>query len=212
MTYKDGILHCSCPRTNTYGDICIHSLIVAKSHKNYDQPTHHDYSVVWWKSFLHFSLIHNDEELAKSFIGLKLKEQCGIRIDGKTVTRNPVLHGKIPQEYIVSDEPNCLNHVLKSSIDYNVGSIPTGLSQLSCISQEEFTDTEQVAITSNNTKRSVYSFLVASFKELCSIYESNTDHQEILNIRSYLQTMIKEKKQEIYLKKQIKKKMGLIWT
>ena len=58
VTYKDGILHCSCPRTNTYGDICIHSLIVAKSHKSYDQPTHHDYSVVWWKSFLHFSLIH----------------------------------------------------------------------------------------------------------------------------------------------------------
>ena len=117
---------------------------------------------------------------------------------------SPVYVGNLPPQYILSDRPKCINRVLTNEINYSIGSIPTGLSQLSSISQSN-NDLFEDSTSSNNTKRSVYSFLIASFKELCSIYESNSDKEELLQIRSYFEKQILNKKKEIFHRKNISK-------
>ena len=50
VTFKDNVLHCSCPRTSVYGDVCVHALKVAYSVPGYTGPSYTDVSVIWWKN------------------------------------------------------------------------------------------------------------------------------------------------------------------
>ena len=129
-----------------------------------------------------------------------MKETCGLRINGNIIGMQPVHSGKIPNDFIASVQPKCLNYCLNEDIESHNVSIPTGFSQLSSVSfqEDEPHDLNLDPTPSNNTRKNVYSFLIASFKELCSVFESNTDNDELIQIRSYLQDKASTKKKEIF--------------
>ena len=103
---------------------------------------------------------------------LRMKEICGLRIEGKHINKIPIHTGLIPIEFEVSVKPNCLNYTLNQENHKILDITPSGLSQLSSVTcfEEQPQQSTADATTSNNTRESVYSFLIVSFRELCSVY------------------------------------------
>ena len=59
VVIEDNVMKCSCTRTNVYGDICIHVLKVANSSTLWEGPTHHHFSVIWWKKYTYFATLNS---------------------------------------------------------------------------------------------------------------------------------------------------------
>jgi hypothetical protein len=51
ILFKCGKLHCDCPMEAVYGLPFIHILKVVKDITGECDPSHHSFSIVWWKSF-----------------------------------------------------------------------------------------------------------------------------------------------------------------
>ena len=77
--FKIGKLHCDCPMEYVYGLPYIHVLKVLKDITGECDPSHHNFSIVWWKSFCFHTWEHDhynedEKQLSKAFLSVRLNE------------------------------------------------------------------------------------------------------------------------------------------
>ena len=145
-------LVCSCPRTNIYGDICVHALKVASTLPGYTGPSYQDFSVVWWKRYYHLvsqteSECENEsvQELSASMLLLKHKEKCGLRFncDLPVFNEKDLPSWKKKAYEFNNEKPIVLNrnyfycHELPKMWDDSQDEAPPGLTQLTNVSNNE---------------------------------------------------------------------------
>ena len=153
LLQSNGKLLCACPRTDVYGDICIHALKVASLIPGFTGPSYQDYSVVWWKKYYH--LISQTETnvnnpncrtLSSFMLFLKHKEEVGIPV---SLTDFPKFEDNVTEEQKEEFEHNqhypvvlnrnnfyCeeLPRLLEKESNKNDDGAPLGMSQVSNIS------------------------------------------------------------------------------
>ena len=147
-------LVCSCPRTNIYGDICVHALKVASTLPGYTRPSYQNFSVVWWKRYYHLvsqtetecETNESIQELSRSMLLLKHKEKCGLRIDLSDLPNfndNDVPYNQVKEYEYDRDKPLVLNrnhfycHELPKMWNDSQDDAPPGLTQLTNVSDRE---------------------------------------------------------------------------
>ena len=150
---SNGKLLCSCPRTDVYGDICIHALKVASLIPGFKGPSYQDYSVVWWKKFYHLisqtdtdGYNENCRTLSRTMLLLKHKEKIGIQV---SLTDFPVFEDNVTQaqkeEFQYNEDyPVVLNRnhfycqelprLFEKESNENDDGAPPGMSQVSNVS------------------------------------------------------------------------------
>ena len=221
MTLTDNVLHCSCPRTSVYGDICVHALKVAYSVPGYTGPSYTDFSVIWWKKFYHLASQMETTnstiiELSNTMMLLKEKQTVGLHMDPNLVSKVAYpRHLEIPQHYQYDESnPTILNtnefydsldisSLHKSSVE------PSDLSQISSCSSVDHTKMNSLTVhqlvqehgeerRKNDPSPNPYEFLYQSFKELTDLYLGNSDAKDLMVVKKYFHKKIVEKKKCIY--------------
>ena len=217
----NNVLRCSCPRTSVYGDICVHALKVAYSVPGYTGPKYTDFSVIWWKSFYHLASQMETRnktiiELSNSMMILKEKQTCGLHMDPDFFSNVPyssTLH--IPDEYEYDENKPFLMNVnsFYDSVDMDVLNqrtvAPCDLSQISSCSAIDHTKMDSSTIhqlvkehgeerRKNDPSPNVYNFLYQTFKDLVDVYQGQSNVNELMVIKKYLNKKGVEKKKENY--------------
>ena len=169
----------------------------AISSKKWKGPSHHDYSVIWWKKYAYFAnlqkpLNNQEFELCNALKILRLKEICGIKIGLSNFNECPIHNEEIPSRFLITTElPACINYnnALKEPID-----APAGLSQISNVEDLCVEDNIQFDLMLDNTsstahktfqRTSPYNYLITSFRELCSYLEGNCTEKDLIRIKKF---------------------------
>ena len=210
VKYTHGVLKCTCPRTDVYGDICVHSLKVANSCPGWKGCTHNDFSVVWWKQYEFLTKENHKEEsqdLSKALSILRCKEVCGIRLNPQDFEKCAIYSGDLPNEFKYdSMNPVCANFKsLKFDPEEDMEQ-PVGLTQISNItfddnSEDFWFDEESIdrQLTDNPPdKIEPYSFLISAFRDMCNNLEGNCTFNDLVLIRSFLNEQTLRIKQKFY--------------
>ena len=188
---------------------------VAYTFPGYTGPTYKDYSVRWWKKYYHLASQCNTLdpqviEHSKLMMLLHHQEICGLHIDGNAIKKigNPTPNKLTSDFEYDPKKPAVLNnHLVYAEFDVQDCSDQfelAGLSQVTSVSCENVID--QAVKKYNHGKQQYvcpdpYRYLIMTFKELTNVYRGNTDEEALSDIRNYMNSLISEKKKEIFLEK-----------
>jgi len=144
VTLCDDRLVCDCPHGRLYGLPCWHEIHVASKISTWYFPSHHDGSVIWWKSYYYYGMstlsssCAERETIYKSFHLLKQTESIGLQIDPTKFLDVPIDGTNLPTEFIYDpNNPFAINYPTIKYLDIvsytdNADTIQ-GLTQLSSI-------------------------------------------------------------------------------
>ena len=217
VKYHSGYFSCDCGHFDRHGIPCRHMLNVLSSFPLYDEPSHTDVSVRYWRSFIFHANLNNNVSSEHAQVSKLMKHlqqhdvpgpSCEMDILHSTEI-NPVLDSKFK-----ISQPCCVNYDLESIPQITTNTSGKGLSI------DVFTDNntvteyhisvndvlnDQFAINAslfNNARslprqREVWKQLSPVFKEMVSILEQEGSFDRLTEIKQFMTNVVTETKQKI---------------
>ena len=217
VEYQNGYFTCDCGHFDRHGIPCRHMLNVLSSFPDYDEPSHKDVSVRYWRSFIFHANLNNNMSSEHKQVSKLMKH----------LQQHDVVGPSCELELLHSTE---IDPVLKSQFDisqpccvnYNLDTIPYSKTN-TCgegLSIDVFNDNNTVtefhvtvtdvlndqfeinAASFNNARalprqREVWKQLSPVFKEMVSILEHESSFDRLSEIKQYMTNVIVETKQKI---------------
>ena len=192
---------------------CHHQLAVLKTLPNYEAPSHHDVSVVWWSHYIYHrepkntccdnkeagrdSPCHMDD-LSLFYKYMEKNDVKGPAYDQKYIDAAPVV-SIVPKEFHDSLRvPNCINYDTSNISISEEDRCPFGYIHATNVKQHSnvtFERQMQMHIPSGAKRnRGVWEELSPSFKELVSCLEDERDKSYVNVVKTWLDYQIAQSK------------------
>ena len=199
-------MHCNCPHEKVYGLPCCHVIAVCKNIPGWKFPTHHDVSVIWWKSYYYYGLpisqmCPNRDTIYKFFHTLRKIEKLGVHIDIDQLKHLSIDGYPVPLDFqmdvknpVACNYPTFDYNKMISTTNLNCTAEIPGMSQSLLQNQDDnfaeldrfFNDNNEQSLTPIFGETvSPYNRLKASFKALTALMEGNCDEKEIKAIELF---------------------------
>ena len=113
----NGYIYYSCKYQTRYGIDCPHVYCVISQSKEFEEPSNHDISVCWWKTYYQISCLLSDNKefdaLEKGMKTLQMNEKDGLPVELKWFNCLPIHNEKyIPDEFKKGKYTYCMNNPL----------------------------------------------------------------------------------------------------
>ena len=101
---KKGVFFCSCKYFEQNGIPCHHQLAVLKSLPYYDEPSHHDVSIVWWNHYMYYhkepkrSDCCENDHLSMFYRYMETNDVKGPSYEQKHIDSMPIV-GIVPKDF-----------------------------------------------------------------------------------------------------------------
>ena len=202
VTNYDDVLFCSCGFFQRFGIMCRHIAAVCQFIPKYDEPTHHDFSVRWWKDHMYYGVIRDrdispgEKILKQKLLSLQAKDIkgpfCSARLIS-TVPRPPV----IPDRFNRSHKSVCvLNYDYEPDIEESteVPGLSQETNQFENNDNDSFHDFEIDDMSDCNRdfskNRNAYQSLIGIFKEMTSHIDDTPEARLLIEKSKKMMTQI----------------------
>jgi hypothetical protein len=188
-------LYCTCGYFERIGIMCSHIANVLSSLKGYTEPSHHDFSICWWKLYpFHVTKPVSECTDAEKVLYDKVEHLMSNDIKGPYCSEKQLslvpIHMSVPEEF--NKNENHIDIINFDNIDINEDRCVTfgmGVSLSQNVSQPHinFNDLDQDEDSVRHKERNVFQDLKPYFSELTDALQDDFVEDHIQKLKTVLQ-------------------------